>query len=121
MNYSQRKNYRVRKKAKKYMNRSFICDIFVVLAGINIFGSYISIFISFPYFICSLIASLIIMAVSYNVSARFEAKANRLLKNINNSKEKKIEIFQVSLSDSNNIIKVDFKNKCIDDDYCSGM
>lgn len=111
MSHSERKNYRARKKAKKYLKRAYLFDTIVVIAALNIFGSYISIFISLPYFICSLIASLAVIAIAYKAASYCEKIAGQLLKN--SACKCNIKVNKNKSSRKNNIIRVDFTKKRI--------
>ncbi|MCQ4023282.1 MULTISPECIES: hypothetical protein [unclassified Ruminococcus] len=120
MSYPERKKYRAMKTAKQYMKRSYLFDALVVLGGINILGSFTSIFISLPYFVLSLVFSIAVMAVGYKASSYFEAKAISTIKSIDI-----VPIHRLNTTKKpkrNNIIKVDFRNKRVDgNSRCSGM
>lgn len=111
MSYSERKKYRAKKKAKKYLKRAYLFDTIVVIAALNIFGSYISIFVSLPYFICSLLASIVVIALSYRAASYYESIANEIMKPCASKRKSK--------AIKNNIIRVDFAKKRIEynDDY----
>lgn len=121
MSYPERKNYRAIKAAKRYIKHSYMFDILVVLGGINILGSSVSIFNCLPYFIASLVVSLIVMTASYKASAYCEKQANKHIRSVIGNKADSTAA-AAKKHKKNNIIRVDFRNKRIcTDNRCSGM
>lgn len=106
MNYYERKNYRIKKKADKYLKKAYLFNCGVVIGALNIFGSYASIFISLPYFIFSTLISAAVIAICYKAAVYCEEQAEKLLKSTRKSANKR-------RAEHGNIIRVDFSRSYI--------
>ena len=110
MSYQERKMYRAKKRAGKYLKKSHAFDFLVALGSVNILGSYISVFISLNYFLLSVSLSLCVIIISFKLSRYFEEKAESIISDAAR------ELYDSEMASqrkndniNDNIIEVDFK------------
>ncbi len=105
MTYSQRKMYIAQRKAKMYRIKAMVCNIFVAVSAINIFGSCLSVLNSPIYFLLNSAVNVIIIRICYMKAANLEIKSQRVLKDC---KRKLKKLRNEAVDD--NIIYVDFSS-----------
>ena len=118
MNYYERKIYRAEKKAKKYIRISYFFDVFVVLAGLNIVGSYISLLSAPLYFLLSASISVCVILLCYNMSKAYAIKASNIIKR---SQKPELKVRNNGIKYEGRLIHIDFNKKKLSDEPAEGQ
>ena len=118
MNYYERKIYRAEKKAKKYIRISYFFDVFVVLAGLNIVGAYISILSAPLYFLLSVSISVCVILLCYNISKTYAIKASNIIRRAKNAE---LKVNKDGIKREGRLIHIDFNKKKLSDDPAEGQ